>query len=599
MRRFYGLLLLLASCTNDWGSSSSIQSHGDNLEPRSAWLRWREKPLEVDQPARFGAGSPFLKTKKSRAQLEAVPTFESVGLYWSPELGAGAGYCQVRYRRIGAHEWRQGLPLWFDAKGNQCRGSLVHLRSGTRYEVEVQTVDHGEFASVAVETWSERYPIAETITLPETSNEPLRINRSGRPDGYLLFAAAPGKSATIDLNGSADRAIEVKGSYVIIRGLTVKGARRHLIVLENGVHDVVIEDNDLSGWGDVHIDGWGVNHDSAIYSKGKARSVKRIVIQRNRIHHPRSNSNAWDEYREAFRTRHPLGPQAITLWNSGGNHVIRYNDIYSDENHQFNDCIGAGTNFSEIGFPHKDSDIYGNRISHCRDDAIEAEGGNINVRIWANYLDLSYVMIAMAATEVGPIYVWRNVGYRSRRSATREFERSDRGYFLKIQNKYIKRKKRTFGGGKMYAFNNTLLQCGPRKWGVKAGPSDLRGGRITNLVTRNNIFMVSGEKRPSIADNKRDKSNDFDFDLYNGRIIAAPGQQQNGIRGVPTFLDEDGCGEFGLSPGSEGQDAGVVIPNFADEYYGRAPDMGAQEIGAPRLEFGVDAPSRIGALGTS
>ncbi len=570
------------------------------MEPRSAWLRESEKPLEVDRPARFAIDAPFLKTKQSKARLEAVPTFESVGLYWSPELGAESGHCQARYRRVGTHEWRQGLPLWFDAKRNQCRGSLVHLRSGTRYAVEVQTVDHGEFASAEVETWSERYPIAETITLPEMSNEPLRINRSGRPDGYLLFAAAPGKSATIDLNGNADRAIEVKGSYVILRGLTVKGARRHLIALESGVHDVVIEDNDLSGWGDVHIDGWGVNRDSAIYSKGKSRSVKRVVIQRNRIHHPRSNSNAWDEYRESFRTRHPLGPQAITLWNSGGNHVIRFNDIYSDENHKFNDCIGAGKNFSEIGFPHKDSDIYGNRISHCWDDAIEAEGGNENVRIWGNYIDRTFVAIAMAPTEVGPIYVWRNVTYRTRIMASRDFENSKRGYFLKIQNKYLKRNKKAFGGGRIYVFNNTVLQCGSKKWGVKEGVSDLAGRRgFTNVVTRNNILLAKTSKRPSIADRKRSPSNDFDFDLYNGRIIAAPGQQRNGIRGVPTFLDGEGCGEFALRPGSEGQDAGVVIPNFADEYYGRAPDMGAQEIGAPRLEFGVDAPGRVAAPGTS
>lgn len=71
------------------------------------------------------------------------------------------------------------------------------------------------------------------------------------------------------------------------------------------------------------------------------------------------------------------------------------------------DGIGGADNFSTKGFPWADSDIYGNRISHVYDDAIEAEGANRNVRIWGNYLDRVFVPIANAATSIGPLYVWR------------------------------------------------------------------------------------------------------------------------------------------------------------------------------------------------
>lgn len=545
--------------------------------------------VETRVPSYFSPELEFQKILLSTERIEAVATFESAGLYWSPAVAGDNEICLVRYRAKGAVSWRRGLPLWFDKRNRQCRGSLVHLRSGTRYEIEIATARTGEFATTEVETWREDFPIGETIVVSGMSNEPLVIEKSGTPEGYLLVTGLPGRSAGIDVQGKADRAVEIKGSYVILRGLTVRNARRHLIVLGDDVHDVVIEDNDLSAWGGLHVDGWGVNMDSAIYSKGKKKSVKRIVVQRNRIHHPRSNSNAWDEYRRSFRSRHPRGPQAITFWNTGGNHVIRYNDIFSDSAHKFNDCIGAGTNFSDVGFPYRDTDIYGNRISHCWDDAIEAEGGNMNVRIWNNFMDLSYVMIGLAPTETGPVYVWRNIAYRSRRTAERNFARSGRGYFLKIQGKYIKRKKRKFGGGGIYVFNNTLLQCGSKGWGVKAGPSDLKGGRISNLITRNNIFSVPKSRRPSIADNRKTPTNDYDFDLYNGRIVAADGNEKSGIRGLPTYESGEGCGSFALSPGSKGHDAGVIIPNFTDDYRGRAPDMGAQEIGLPRILFGVDA----------
>ena len=46
------------------------------------------------------------------------------------------------------------------------------------------------------------------------------------------------------------------------------------------------------------------------------------------------------------------------------------------------DGIGGSSNYSFKGSPNRDSDIYGNLISNCWDDAIESEGANMNVRIW-------------------------------------------------------------------------------------------------------------------------------------------------------------------------------------------------------------------------
>ncbi|MDX9754560.1 MAG: hypothetical protein RBU29_11390, partial [bacterium] len=66
--------------------------------------------------------------------LRTVPTFECLSLYYpstNPEP------CQIRYREAGSEEWKAGLDLVFDPRDNEHRGSLVYLRAGTEYEIEL------------------------------------------------------------------------------------------------------------------------------------------------------------------------------------------------------------------------------------------------------------------------------------------------------------------------------------------------------------------------------------------------------------------------------------------------------------------------------
>ena len=44
--------------------------------------------------------------------------------------------------------------------------------------------------------------------------------------------------------------------------------------------------------------------------------------------------------------------------------------------------------------------------------------------------------------------------------------------------------------------------------------------------------------------------------------------------------------DFRLKPGSAAVDAGVVIPNITDGFTGKAPDLGAYELGAPLPQYG-------------
>src|SRR3954465_7102213 len=213
----------------------------------------------------------------------AVVTFHSIGLYWAPAGGSASRQCNVQYRRINQNEpWKAGYPLWFDSRNGQYRGSVVELQPGTTYEIKLDlSGSPATAASLNATTWGETFPVGTTVILPATSASTLTIAQSGTPGAYRLYTAAPGGS-TIDVANAQDQNIIISNaSYVIIRGLTLKRARINGIELRGNVHDIVIEENDISGWGRIAPDGWGVNYDGGIYSHNSTATVERIIVQRN------------------------------------------------------------------------------------------------------------------------------------------------------------------------------------------------------------------------------------------------------------------------------------------------------------------------------
>ena len=523
--------------------------------------------------------------------VRAVPTYESAGLYWSdPPTGVVPHVaCHVRFRAVGQSTWREGHDLWFDRRSNECRGSLVHLSPGTEYEAEL-TVPAARRA-LRFRTWPERVPVAKTVQVPNGSAT-LVISEGGTKSGYVVYRGAPGVR---DAKDGAPFNIYIDASYVIVRGFTLKGASQDAIRLSPGVTDVIIEDNEISGWGRTRGGGLGMNLDSAIRadcSKGDAQ-LTRVTIQRNEIHDPRYGTNSWSD-------GHPEGPQAITFDSCPGNHVIRHNEIFSTTGRYLNDGIGGSENFSTTGFPNADSDIYGNEITHVWDDAIEAEGGNTNVRIWGNYMDQTATGIASTVTSVGPLYLFRNVWNRARTLGKASPDEDDRQPMFKAGS------ADGLPDGRRYIYHNTMLQAddGTTQFplggamGV-AGTGDSR--RIRNTVTRNNIWHTwrpyDIDWAPFDDTIQADLGNDFGWDMYNGTEGSSI---RNAIVATPTYAAGNGWkseegGMYQLAPYSYGHDQGVRIPNFNDGYAGYAPDIGAHETGKGRMKFGIAASARSAA----
>jgi hypothetical protein len=534
----------------------------------------------------------FIPTSPTRAADDrgagpfAIPTFHCLGLYWSPPGGGEGKAVQVRYRRQGETAWNDGYPLRYNPISNtdedltDYRGSLVHLAPGTTYEVALALDGTDTTARLTATTWSERFPIGETVRV-DSRDTPLAITESGTASGYRVY---DGRGATIDVRHEYDSCITVKASHVILRGFTLRGAGAAnsksgwivgAIQIDGG-HDIVIEDCDISDWGRLDPKtGFGTDYDAAIASR--AGSLERLIVQRCKLHHPTHDGSTWHE--PTYPT-HTQGPQCFTLVNTAGNHVLRYNECFSDLEHMFNDVVGGGSNGSHRGSPGPDSDIYGNLVSHAWDDGLEVEGGSRNVRVWDNHISQCMMMIGNAAASIGPLYIWRNVVSLSQTQPD-----AGGGNFLKMG----------FAGGEewmtghQYIFHNTLF--GPDAWLPTGG---LGGSRIVkHAVSRNNVLHVRGPRDWSVSANEKNIDNDFDFDLTNGRIPAD--QERRGVRGVPVFAPGAGfdaatrTGRFELAPDSPGASAGEYLPNFSNGPPGVAPDIGAHPRGAPPLRYGLNA----------
>ena len=518
----------------------------------------------------FGAHA---QSTLATANVRAIPTYESVGLYWSSP-GSSNG-CSVQFRASGTTAWTKGLDMWFDSRDNECRGSLVNLTPNTSYEVQMGPVGGAMTNTVSFKTWSNTVPVAKTVTVSGGAGT-LNITSGGTASGYVVY---DGGGATLDAANAQQFNVTINASYVVLRNLKLTGAMQDAIRISPNVTDVIVEDNDISNWGRTMGNGLAADMDSGVRAICTQPTLERVTIQRNKIHDPRYPANSWS-------TSHPAGAQGVTFSYCGGNHVIRHNEIYSTNGNHYNDGIGGEDNFSASGFPNADSDIYGNIISQTWDDGIEAEGGNENVRVWGNYIDQTGTGVASTVVSIGPMYIWRNVWNRNQFLGANGLDQDDRQNMMKAGS------DSTFGHGRRYIFHNTMLQPTQSGYTYPLGGGYGVGGAgigIWNTISKNNIWNT-WKSNTAYYETQTDSS--AERDMYNG----SQGDMKiaNGINAAPQYAAGNGNGAgasglYQLAAGTPGYDQAVAIPNFNDNYMGNGPDVGAAEAGAPAMKFGVAA----------
>lgn len=489
---------------------------------------------------RVEAGNPGL----SPATFDLVPLFTTCSYYFrTTELPAPS----VRYRPAG-HAWRTGWPPVWAPDDGMYRGSVVNLAEDTAYEL--QLVDAGGKVLQAGEfrTWSSTVPIAKTIVLDETNfNGRLVIRDQGTPDGWVRYTAKPG---FVLRNDRSKPLIELsRAKYVILEGLTLRGGSSDCIAVVRCDH-VRIVNCDLAGWGRDGVPrydldgkyytpgGTAINWDTGI----RLSRTHATVIERCWLHDPVSRANSW-------YYSHPAGPQAVGA-DRPTSTVIRYNDFVGSDAHRWNDAIEGAGNFERDGGFNRDAEIYGEFHCFANDDAIEIDGGQINVRVHHNMFEGCLCGISIQGCMSGPSYLYRNL------LVNMGDERNLAGQTIKTSSNVAGEHAVS------HIFNNTCFGQG----------SDLGLLPILKVVARNNIFAG----RSAIRNRQRSPRSVCDYNLQAN--LAQGEEEEHGLSGDPGLVDP-AAGLYELKAGSQAIGKGGEIAGFTQAASGKI-DLGAIPFGS-------------------
>jgi hypothetical protein len=290
----------------------------------------------------------------------------------------------------------------------------------------------------------------------------------------------------------------------------------------------------------------------------------------------------------------------IKVYGSG--HVIAYNSIA-----YFHDAIGVST----YGSPEEEQelkavsiDIYNNDLHLQVDDFVEADGGVHNIRIMRNR-GVNAAQSGISAQPVfgGPAYYIRNVLYNVQKGGALKIHGGVPG-LTAYHNTFIAENN---GGGEHpnsnYRNNLILGSDGPTyiakfPYTTPYSIADYNGyrpnqgsesfenqfrwlspkGEWEEFKTLKDLKKASGLEEHGII---------VDYDIFENleKPIQGPVGTPFGEMPGPVYHAVDL--NFKLNPKGKAVDAGVVIPNVNDDFNGKAPDLGALEVGALPVIYGA------------
>jgi hypothetical protein len=545
--------------------------------------------------------------------LRLKATMECIGLQASFTGDANSNNTAVvTFKESAGSTWKMAYTPFIDrratinnnsnAHSNEARVSIVGLKANTAYTVAVTWGDAdgvvGSSSTTGTVTTVARTPLTggssiwvdasaagggngsqgspyntlasaisaasagTTIKIMPGSYPALTITKAGTLGAWIKFEA---QSTGVTIGGGTDSITINNSSYLWFQGITLPASSQSGFWLNTCNHIMI---------------------DSCIFTNiGTGGSYGHAGVH--------ITANATDIYvlDSDFRTvtadsAYPDGSIFGVYFeggNIGGGHIISGNRA----NAIFRDWNGGGGNGWGDG-PVCDSDLCHNTINGTLDDKIECEGENRNVRIFDNRLSGGgNALLATAGTQMGPLYVFRNVMWTTNGTAG-----------VKLGNT---------SPGPAFFFHNTFNVVG--SGASPDGFSDLGGETKSELHHfRNNVVKVA---RYGIY--RGGRSNTYDYNIYKSTVNnwiadeyntsgsyqhiaalrSATGQEIHGIEADP-MLNSDNT----LATNSPAIDAGVVLPNFNDAgsawpYAGNGPDMGAFESSSGTSSGVPTAPASL------
>ena len=513
--------------------------------------------------------------------LKLVATYENIGYYFDYESSKTVESCEVTYCEAGSEEWKKAYEPFIDTIEHQIRGSIVKLQDNTDYEVKVKvnyTDTTSEESTALVTTWNDN-PDYTVVSLEDylgsfkhngkEITEPLELHGIQGTKDNPVKVDCTGYSVDAGYNTTAAVVID-SCNYVTFEGLTVKGGYRCGVAINGSCENVRISNFDISGFGRTGVlrenglryrDGSAINYDAGIL----LLDGKGITIENCHIHDAHATTNSWTG--DTWDRTHPAGSCGI-YYRVNNSCVIRNNRIIGNNEHRWNDAIEGYGNGYYTGGPCRDVDIYGNTIMYGQDDAIELDGGQMNIRVYRNRIEQTYCGISVVPNLIGPSYLYENV-ITNLGDGT-----GTCGTALKAggsQNNSV-----------TYVFNNTCVVNNRIVQNITYSDSS-----IFNFVTRNNIFIHQGGG--TFYKNSASALNDNDYDFCFGKtcenytigensmvyttdtVTGATQAKLSEVMSKLDFVDFEN-GDLSLGANSECKGAGCYIDNFCES---ENPNIGA------------------------
>jgi hypothetical protein len=420
------------------------------------------------------------------------------------------------------------------------------------------------------------------------------LTRDGTPDKPIVIKGAGDGEAIFDGNGCFRLFDVMAADYNYFEGLTIRNTDvafyagnkdvlgcSGLVVRNSRIEDVgVAVMNEYAGSRNFYI-------------------ADNVVLGRDDRNRLIGWSN-WGKYKPTQLKSY----YAIKVYGQG--HVICHNYIA-----YFHDGVCISTYGIPPDAPDQRAvaiDIYNNDIHVMIDDFIETDGGVHNLRVARNR-GFNAAQHGLSAQPVfgGPAYFYRNIVYSVPMGGAIKNGGANPAGVLVYHNTFIAENSNTRGNSNMHYRNNLIFGTNhPDKpvLGKLTYTSytslDYNGYRLNppNLNDKPQFVW----KAPA-AGTLRDY-NLTTADSLNFRTLAefqrATGQEAHGVlvdydifKNVrppdpsrPHAVYEIGDLDFSLRPGSAAVDAGCRLPNLNDNFGGKAPDLGALEVGLAAPVYG-------------
>ena len=297
---------------------------------------------------------------------------------------------------------------------------------------------------------------------------------------------------------------------------------------------------------------------------------------------------------------HPINSYyAVKVYGSG--HVIAHNAVAF-----FHDGISVCTH----GIPEPEQDlkavaidIYNNDIHVTGDDFIEADGGVHNVRVMRNRgVNAAHTGLSAQPIFGGPAYYIRNVVYNTpvalkfinpagvivyHNTIVAENRTAQRLSNAHFRNNLFLGTDAAAGisvmGGptaySSYDYNGYRPNRGAAAQYTWLGPKP--GVRVDYDIEPKSAPRFSTLAELSASTGQETHGLEIDYDIFESlQPPVAPDSSRPGRPYDAVDLD------FRLKPNSKAVDAGVRLPTVNDGFAGKAPDLGAYEVGQPVPVYG-------------